>query len=75
MTWEWFYDWAPAFDRYFPKYATGCVRSFFPVNVPYNIPTPLEWPCSKDQSCFRDSIQLYMDRLNSTGILTNFTCG
>ena len=63
MTWEWFYDWAPAFNRYFPKYAIDsdanpCVRSFFPVNVPYNIPTPVEWPCSKDESCFRDHIQL-----------------
>ena len=40
------------FQNYFPKYATDsnfttsnkCVRSFFATNVPYNLPTPIEWP-------------------------------
>ena len=54
--WEWFYGWKPAFDDYFPKYATsgeeeGCVKSFFATNVPYNFyPTPVEWPVRPDWS-------------------------
>ena len=55
--WEWFYGWKPAFDDYFPKYATSgeeeednhCVKSFFATNVPYNFyPTPVEWPVRPD---------------------------
>jgi len=49
--WEWFYGWDPAFNNYFPQYVTpkgenntlGCVKSFFATNVPFNLPTPIEW--------------------------------
>ena len=33
-------------------YFESLSRSFFPVNVPFNLPTPVEWPCP-DEPCFR----------------------